>query len=113
MSATHCSECHRVLTDPVSIAMGIGPECRKNGMIRRAVRVQRSLNFNDHLPMVVGQDTHSKKPLIYRWDGFMWTDGKHRAAEKDLKKWLLKYNLVDKETLRQESHPSAVKEDAS
>ena len=28
MAANRCSECHRVLTDPFSIALGIGPECR-------------------------------------------------------------------------------------
>lgn len=24
----HCSRCHRALTDPFSIAVGMGPECR-------------------------------------------------------------------------------------
>ena len=28
MAANRCSECHRRLTDPFSIALGIGPECR-------------------------------------------------------------------------------------
>ena len=28
MPVTHCSVCHRLLTDPASIAVGIGPECR-------------------------------------------------------------------------------------
>ncbi len=28
MTVTHCSVCHRLLTDPASIVMGIGPECR-------------------------------------------------------------------------------------
>lgn len=28
MAANRCSECHRLLKDPFSIALGIGPECR-------------------------------------------------------------------------------------
>jgi hypothetical protein len=28
MPVTHCSSCHRLLTDPYSIALGMGPECR-------------------------------------------------------------------------------------
>lgn len=24
----HCSKCHRALTDPFSVAVGMGPECR-------------------------------------------------------------------------------------
>lgn len=28
MAVTHCAICHRLLTDPYSVAMGIGPECR-------------------------------------------------------------------------------------
>lgn len=28
MAAERCGICHRRLTDPASIAMGIGPECR-------------------------------------------------------------------------------------
>lgn len=28
MAAQRCGICHRRLTDPASIAMGIGPECR-------------------------------------------------------------------------------------
>ncbi len=36
MSVARCSRCHRVLTDPYSVAVGMGPECRggaaKKGM---------------------------------------------------------------------------------
>lgn len=28
MQKPRCSKCHRVLTDPFSIAVGMGPECR-------------------------------------------------------------------------------------
>lgn len=28
MGANRCSECHRRLIDPLSVAIGIGPECR-------------------------------------------------------------------------------------
>lgn len=28
MKKPHCSKCHRALTDPFSIAVGMGPECR-------------------------------------------------------------------------------------
>lgn len=28
MKQARCSRCHRVLTDPFSIAVGMGPECR-------------------------------------------------------------------------------------
>jgi len=28
MNNAHCSKCHRRLTDPFSIAIGMGPECR-------------------------------------------------------------------------------------
>ncbi len=28
MAASRCSRCHRILKDPFSIAIGMGPECR-------------------------------------------------------------------------------------
>jgi hypothetical protein len=28
MPVTRCSICHRKLTDPYSVALGVGPECR-------------------------------------------------------------------------------------
>jgi hypothetical protein len=37
MPATHCSRCHRLLTDPYSIAVGMGPECR-GGAAKRGVK---------------------------------------------------------------------------
>jgi len=37
MSA-HCSKCHRKLTDPFSIAVGMGPECR-GGLRKKGVNV--------------------------------------------------------------------------
>jgi hypothetical protein len=32
---TYCRRCGRLLTDPVSVARGIGPECIKKGPIRK------------------------------------------------------------------------------
>jgi Family of unknown function (DUF6011) len=34
MNQAHCSKCGRALTDPFSIAVGMGPECR-GGMSKR------------------------------------------------------------------------------
>lgn len=34
MKQARCSKCHRVLTDPFSIAVGMGPECR-GGLSRK------------------------------------------------------------------------------
>lgn len=28
MAANRCSECHRLLNDPLSVLLGVGPECR-------------------------------------------------------------------------------------
>lgn len=28
MAANRCSECHRLLKDPLSVLLGVGPECR-------------------------------------------------------------------------------------
>jgi hypothetical protein len=40
MAATRCSVCHRRLTDPASVAMGIGPECRGK-MVKRGWKFPR------------------------------------------------------------------------
>ena len=37
MAATRCSKCGRVLTDPYSVAVGMGPECR-GGAAKRGVK---------------------------------------------------------------------------
>lgn len=105
---THCSSCHRILTDPVSMAMGIGPECRKNGDKRRAARVGRSLAFNDHQPISfnISHGSQGRSVVRYEWTGTDWSDGRTKMTEADFMKWLQRYGLVDKETLRQGSHPA-------
>jgi Family of unknown function (DUF6011) len=53
---SHCEICHRILTDPVSIAIGIGPECRsgkKHGRLSRvhAARLrsaEHAIEFHEH-----------------------------------------------------------------
>jgi hypothetical protein len=89
--------------------MGIGPECRKNGQKRRATRIFRSLQFNDHQP--INFKVSHKSDVEYSWNGHTWTNGKTEITDDDFGWWLKRYGFVDKETLRQGSHPSAVKEE--
>jgi hypothetical protein len=50
-NAGRCARCHRLLKDPVSIALGMGPECRQ--------RTRKPRTAYAHVKSVVAQETSS------------------------------------------------------
>lgn len=93
-----CKRCGRPLSDPVSVAMGIGSECRGGSMgrrklskmqIRRLHSIGRAVDFNQHQPLIFGDVT-------YRREKEGWTsDGKQFTSDEEFKKWLQQYSLAD------------------
>lgn len=93
-----CSKCHKPLTDPMSIAIGMGPECRGGGgrshkLTRSQVRhiqcIGRAESFMQSQPVVIGDVT------FYKAEKGWTEDGKHFQKEEELKKWLERYHLAD------------------
>lgn len=96
---TKCSKCGRKLTDPVSVALGIGPECRggshKVGRMtkhqtRRLRGIYRADAFCRGNPVVISSS------VIFRRDDKGWSsDGEHHTGDADFKKWLEQNGLAD------------------
>lgn len=86
----HCRICHKELSDPISVKIGIGPECRNKPKIYRAVR---TVAFREHRPFVIGRDL-----FIYQ-NGY-WTNPNYglEMDEEKFKAYMLRYDLIMKET---------------
>jgi len=60
----HCSKCHRALTDPFSIAVGMGPECR-GGMATKGWKFPKPKYKVSHGKVVlVGMVGNVEPPLV-------------------------------------------------
>lgn len=85
-----CSKCGRVLTDPVSIAMGIGPECRNRKAQLKASRMERTMAFRSGMPFTAGGSTFTKQP-----GG--WSNGKKVFSETYLQKYLMMNGFIEQD----------------
>ena len=99
---THCKRCGKPLTDPLSIAIGLGPECRGGaGRSRKAptirqrnasARVYRAQAFASGQPVVIGSNTYQRTERG-------WSDGKGSPIpDNQFLAWLDRYGLVDHES---------------
>lgn len=87
-----CARCGRPLKDPVSIALGIGAECRKSKTPSRrqashARLVARGQAFADRNPIAFVNVT-------YTHTGEGWNDGKRTISNERFGKWLMENNLI-------------------
>ena len=94
-----CKKCGRKLSDPVSIAIGVGPECRgdsggshrlNQNQKRRLRNIYRADAFARHAPIVLGADT-----TYYRDEKGWSKDGQHYDTDEGFKSWLEQFNLAD------------------
>lgn len=87
---TICQVCHRALSDPVSIARGIGPVCAgKQGKAKEAKTMGKAANFE-----VVKKDETTKTLTIRDigpWDQFLTVTN---DAENVLES-LMKYGIIE------------------
>ena len=93
-----CSRCGRRLTDPASIALGIGPECRggkAGGRCARltAARQQRGLAFRARQPFSVGSLSFAPAG-----DGADWRVGEGVMPAAQVETYLRCYKLADLDT---------------
>jgi len=112
---TNCKKCGRPLTDPVSIAMGLGPECRGAGPVGRGktmkaagrkssgksyaqeVGSERANAIATGEPVTVGKDSRTKQPIIYTPDeqgNWVNTTTGHKMTDAALQAYLKKYGLL-------------------
>jgi hypothetical protein len=64
MKKPHCSKCGRALTDPFSVAVGMGPECR-GGMAKKGWKFPKPKYKVSHGRMVlVGMVGKVEPPLV-------------------------------------------------
>ncbi len=120
----HCKKCGRILRDPVSIAIGVGPECR--GATSRSTRSPKVSQKRSHgssygaaavdaraAALASGQtvdtglrDIRTKQPVIYVPDGHgNYTDPRsgYTCTAADLEQYLATFGLIHKTSLPQNS----------
>lgn len=90
-----CSRCGRKLTDPASIALGIGPECRGGKAGGRRARLatarqQRGLAFRAYTPFSVGSLSFAPAS-----DGTDWRVGEATMPAAQVETYLRCYDLAD------------------
>jgi hypothetical protein len=91
-----CSRCGRELTDPVSQALRMGPECRGGARpaTRRQVRVNnrvlRGVAYAEKTTVKIGQT------LVYQYDpkDGSWKSDKSTSTHERFGEWLEQYELV-------------------
>lgn len=95
-SLDRCSRCGRVLRDPTSRALGIGPECRGSKTVShrqaaRANRLQRGQAYVDRTQIIFSN-------MIYTFDATSekWVSSKSgsKSTDESLKAWLKKNELA-------------------
>lgn len=101
-----CMNCRRPLTDPVSVSIGLGPECRGSSSgsgSRRKLskkqrvqlgRVMRAEQF------INGQDVTFPDAIYHRDPERGWTrDGVRFTSDEEFGRWLEQSNLADKSVM--------------
>lgn len=96
-----CKKCGKVLTDPTSIAIGVGPECRGNSGRSRSKRLhtrhsrgqaraqERLSALQNHLPVSLSE-TNVYEPVD---GGYRRKDG-HVIPVEAFEAWLRQYGLI-------------------
>lgn len=91
-----CQRCGRILSDPVSQALRMGPECRGGSRpaTRRQVRVNnrvlRGVAYAEKTTVKIGQT------LTYQYDpkDDSWKNDKSSSTHEKFGEWLKQYQLV-------------------
>jgi hypothetical protein len=91
-----CQRCGRVLTDPVSQALRMGPECRGSSRpaTRRQVRVHnrvlRGVAYTEKTTVTIGQT------VTYQYDSKdnSWKSDRSTSTHEKFGEWLLQFQLV-------------------
>lgn len=94
-----CVRCGRTLKDPVSLAIGMGPECRgakpNSRQTAHTNRLQRGKAYVDRNPIVFSNVTYR-----YNADGNHWISCKINSAitnatsDEDMKRWMKQHELA-------------------
>lgn len=99
-NSPRCNICGRPLTDPASIAAGVGPECGANGKAgkgarRVASKRARAEAYANGQRVTLGQ-TAAGTPVAYERDGELWTDPAtgHTMSADQLEAYLNRHGLV-------------------
>lgn len=121
-----CKRCHRVLHDPVSIAIGMGPECRgDSGHSTRSPRVHqkssggsaysgaaspadaRSAALDSGQPVDTGlRDPRTQAKVVYVPDengNYVDQSSGHTCTPADLEKYLITCGLIHKSSVTSKS----------
>jgi len=75
MKPGHCQKCGKKLTDPLSLAIGLGPECRGDSGARKTYRAKVAKHAG-RAYVAVGQSASVQGHVVaHTSDGWTW-DGK-------------------------------------
>jgi len=93
---TKCSRCGRLLTDALSIRIGVGPECRQRSPSRRSSKASerrlrvadRTIAFSQGEPVTVGKLTFTQQ------DDGSWTDGQSLYTHEFIEEYLTRYHFI-------------------
>lgn len=96
MTTPRCLRCGRPLRDPVSIALGMGAECRggKPRSRRQTAyhnRVSRGQAYCDKTPLVFSNDTLAFDPSDSRW---VSSKSGYRSTDEGIQDWLKRNTLA-------------------
>jgi len=96
-AVARCRVCKKPLTDEVSIALGIGPECRQ-GKGKHAQRAEKRI---ERTHGYLAGTTVEFVNVIYRRTPQGWTsDGIRFSKDDEFLAWLRRYNLIDEQALK-------------
>ena len=89
-----CTRCGRPLKDPKSITRGMGSECMGKGS---SITYKRTVSFSKGEDVSVGK-------LSFKKEGDVWitSDGSNPISDFDLRKYLIKYKLIDENFIEEE-----------
>lgn len=94
MKTPTCNRCGRPLKDPVSIAIGLGPECRgqkirSHRQVKHRNDIQRGRAYQDKTPIRI----NSAYVYTHTPDG--WTnDGLRYISDERMRAWLMENHLM-------------------
>jgi len=92
-----CGRCGRKLTDAISIALGMGPECRgkhsapSRRQIATSNRLMRGQAFTDKQPITFANMTYTYQKEV---NGWISSQSGHVVPDESLKTWMSKNNLA-------------------